>query len=354
MKYLRLLALLLVLPLTGLADDDLGLLLDGGQLSIDSSISPATALVPGQRARLDIEVATNTWFTGGTRIRIPEVPGLVILQTEQFAANTSEQRNGQTWVVQRWTLDVYPQQAGIFEVPAIELTIQVNGGELGNLQGQALAPPLSFEVTVPPALEQADFWVAAPRFSVSQQLDRDTDALAPGDAFERRIEFRGDDVLAMMLPDFSEERLPGLAAYPAPPELENCSNRGQASASRVQRISYVAEKPGDYLLPAQDFFWWDTRNGELRVLSLEAVSVQVQGDPASAAAPERRIDRRSLLRGLGLVASGIVIIALLLRFRPWRLLGGLAGPAQRLSQQIKALRRPALPRRLNPGNSAGD
>ena len=52
----------------------------------------------------------STWFTGGTRIRLPEVPGLVILQTEQFASNASERRGDQNWVLQRWTLDVYAQR----------------------------------------------------------------------------------------------------------------------------------------------------------------------------------------------------------------------------------------------------
>jgi len=50
--------------------------------------------VPGQKVTLTLEIATDRWFAGGTRIGIPEVPGLVILQTEQFASNASETHNG--------------------------------------------------------------------------------------------------------------------------------------------------------------------------------------------------------------------------------------------------------------------
>ena len=348
------LTLCLLLPLAGQAEDDLAPLLAADQLAVDSSVNPDSGLVPGQRASLVIEVATSTWFTGGTQIRIPEVPGLVILQTEQFAANTSETRAGQTWVVQRWTLDLYPQRAGDFTLPPIQLSLQVNGGDLGDLSGNTNAPPVSFSVAIPPPLAELDFWVAAPRFSVSQRLDRDTGALAPGDAFERVIEFRGEDVLAMMLPDFSEERRPGLAAYPAPPELENRSNRGESSARRVQRISYVAEQPGDYLLPAADFFWWDTERQVLSVLTLDAIEVHVAGDPAAAAATAPRMDRRRVLEGFGGLLLVLALGALALRYRPWRRLPVMLSPVQQAWRRLMALRRPALPERLNPGSNAVD
>ena len=64
-------------------------LVDGGDLTVSTALSPPTDIVPGQHLRLLIEVATTRWFTGGTRIDIPEVPGLVVLQTEQFASNAS-------------------------------------------------------------------------------------------------------------------------------------------------------------------------------------------------------------------------------------------------------------------------
>jgi hypothetical protein len=327
---------------------DLQPLLDSGELRVDSSIEPSDGLVPGQRGRLVLSVATGTWFTGGTRIRIPEVPGLVILQTEQFAANTSETRNGRTWVVQRWTLDLYPQREGDFTIPAITLSVQVNAGDRGNLSGDIESPPLAFRVSLPAALAQADRWVAAPAFSVTQRVDRDLDSLQPGDAFERRIEFRGEDVLAMMLPVFEEDPLPGLAAYAAPPQLDNRSNRGRAIASRTRVISYVAEQPGRYVLPAQDFFWWNTRAQALEVLSLEALTVEVAGEAPVEIADASRLSPRQLLTLAGAVLGLGLAGWLLWRYRPWRVLRVLADPLRRLQAFWIKLRRPALPDRLNP------
>ena len=355
-RALLLVCLWLALAVPAQATEELEALLAQGQLSIASEMQSGELLVPGQRARLVIEIATSTWFTGGTRIQIPEVPGLVIMQNEQFAANASESRQGQTWVIQRWSLDVFPQRAGAFTIPPIALSLQVNGGERGNLQGQISAPAVNFTVAIPAPLEQAEFWVAAPLFSVEQHLDRDTDTLQPGDAFERSIEFTGDDVLAMMLPAFDEERQPGLAAYPAPPVLENRNNRGQTSASRVQTISYVAEKPGNYLLPAQEFFWWNTAAQELSVLSIPAIEVHVAGElpVQSGAAAVNRVKRDALVSAIIVAVVAVLLALLLLRYRPWKRLSALAEPIQTFRERLAALRRPALPQRLNPDSSAGD
>jgi hypothetical protein len=347
-------ALCLAVPASG--QDDLQSLVNAGKLSVSSRISGSGQVVPGQRAELTLEVATSTWFTGGTRIRIPEVPGLVILQTEQFAANASETRNGKSWVLQRWTLDVYPQRAGDFTLPAIALSLNVNGGERGSLTGELLSQPLDFSVQMPAALAQADFWVASPTFSVAQSLDRETGALEPGDAFERRIVFKADDVQAMMLPAFKAERLPGLAAYPAPPELTNSNNRGQTTASRVQTISYVAEAPGDYVLPATDFFWWNTRKQVLEVLTLPALDVHVKGvHVSSEAAAAKQLDKERVMTVTAATLLALLLLWLLFRYRPWGVVyRHLEAPVTSLRQSLRNLRRPALPERLNPDNNAED
>jgi len=338
--------------------DELQALQASGKLQLTSSLNPSENLVPGQKVTLTLKVATDRWFSGGTRISIPEVPGLVILQTEQFASNASENRDGQSWVIQRWTLDVFPQRAGDFIIPPIQLQVKVNAGEAGDLQGTLSSPATRFSTAIPAPLAQAEQWVAAPVFEVSQHFDRALEGLQVGDAFEREILFEAQDVMAMMLPAFAPEKLPGLATYPSPPVLDNNSNRGQAVARRTQRISYVVEQEGRYLLPEQEYFWWDTQRGELNLLSLPATEIVVGtgGSAGTSAAVQSSLDitPRQLLAALvGLLTlAGFVWLA-----RKWLSRLPLARATSQLSswwQQLKALRRPALPEQLNPGSNAGD
>ena len=348
-------AVILLCAGTALAgDDDIATLRADGHLTVHSAIAPGANVVPGQKLGLTIEIATDSWFSGGTRIKIPEVAGLVILQTGQFAANATERRDGVTWVVQRWTLDIYPQQAGNFTVGPIPLQIQI-GDSAGNVEGGTTSPAVSFSVAVPEALEQADFWVAAPQFSVAEAFDRDLEGLEPGDAFERTITFEGSDTMAMMLPAFEAGEIPGLAGYPAPPVLDNYNNRGEVRARRVQSISYVVEAAGEYLLPGQDFFWWDTSSGELRLVSLPANKIHIAGSTAAGAHYGRqRLETRTLAIAAGSLALLGLVAWLLLHYRPWRWLEALAKPAGRFWALVKSLGRPVLPERLNPENNAGD
>jgi len=346
--------LALVTAVGGVTAADLQDLVDGDHLRIDGHLSPAQGLVPGQKVRLVLEVATDSWFTGGTRITPPEVPGLVILQTEQFAANASENRDGRSWVIQRWTLDVFPQRAGDFTIPPVRMLLRVSDGASGTVEGTLSGPALTLSAAIPDALADLPHWVAAPAFSVGQTFDRELDTLAVGDAVERSIRFEASDVMAMMLPSVEPQRLAGLGTYPAPPELDNRVNRGEALATRTERVSYVAEQPGEYLLPELEFFWWNTRDNALELVTLPETRIAVGGavanDREDRAAPEPRRAAGLIAALLCLVAAGYGVRWLLRRLPRQRLRATLLA----WRTQVAALFRPALPERLNPGSSAGD
>jgi hypothetical protein len=335
---------------------DIEALVAAGQLQIDAKLTPAGTIVPGQKLTLTLEIATDRWFSGGTRIKLPEVPGLVIMQTEQFASNASERRGTQNWVIQRWMLDVYPQRAGDFTIPPISARVEVNRGD-GDVEGSLTSPPVDVTVTLPESLADVAQWVAAPDFTAEQRFDRPPEKLKVGDAFEREVVFEASDVMAMMLPAFAAEELTGLAAYPSPPVLDNSSNRGQTLATRSQRISYVAQADGEYLLPARDFFWWNTARGELQVLTLPATTIIVGAGVASEGDTNSRtlrITPRQLMMAAGGVVLLIVVLWLARKLLTRLPLAPVAAAIAAGWKRLQDLRKPALPERLNPDNNAGE
>lgn len=360
-RALRQAALLLLLCWAGIAGsaDEVTLqqLVDEGRLELDARLTPDAGVVPGQKMTLTVEIATERWFSGGTRLSLPEVPGVVILQTEQFASNASERRGDQNWVLQRWTLDVYAQRPGDFTLPPVTARVKINADGAGDVEGALETPPLNFSAALPDALAGIEQWVAAPEYTVSQSFDRSLEGLQMGDAFEREIVFAASDVMAMMLPTFSAENLPGLAAYPAPPVLDNSNNRGQIRASRTERISYVVQAEGEYQLPAADFFWWDTSRAELKVLSLPATTITVGAGVAGGNDKPKYMPSFSPRQWL-LSAGGLGLLAVLLwlggRYLPRLPLSRLGSALAAVRGKIRQLRKPALPERLNPGNSAGE
>ena len=73
---------------------------------------------------------------------------------------------------------------------------------------------------------------------------------------------------------------------------------------RSQRISYVMETQGLFLLPARDYFWWDTGSGELKLLSLPATEILVGEGGATAAGSDASALDMHPLRLLA-VAGGV-------------------------------------------------
>lgn len=329
---------------------------ESGRLELRTSLSQVSNVVPGQQIKLTLEIATDRWFAGGTRIEIPEVPGLVILQTESFASNSSEMRAGISWVIQRWNLEVYAQGEGTFTIPPILARIKVSeeGGAL--VEGPLSGPALEFSATRPESLRRAQAWVAAPSFSATQTFDSDLENLAVGDAIERKILFEAEDVMAMMLPTFEEPELNGFTRYSEPPELKNSSNRGTTLASRESTLTYIVQAQGKYQLPAQEYFWWDTRSNKLELVSLPAVSINVgAGTPTDNPSSGENTDYRQI--AFWILAVSLVLICIVWIAKKLPVVSALAGAKKSwniLRELWRRVRQPALPKTLNPGSSSED
>ncbi len=278
---MRALLILLLLVSCQVAASTPKTLVERGELRIKAWLNAEQQFVVGQQVDLTIEVATRTWFTGGTRIKIPEVNNLVVLQRDAFAANLNLREQGQTWVAQRWSLQLYPQQAGIYLLPSIALTVSVNDGSGSSVKGELETDELGFEAVIPEAMSNAEQWLAAPVFEVSEELDRPLEGLNAGDAIRRNITFRAEKLTAMMLPSVEAAAPDGLAAYQELPKLTDKSNRGKASAERREEIVYVVEREGQYLLPELSFHWWNTASQQAELIVLPVLKIDA-GHPTSA------------------------------------------------------------------------
>jgi hypothetical protein len=266
-------------------------LVEGGQLTVNAWLQPEADAVVSQQVLLNIEVATTTWFAGGTKIGLFDIDDVVVLRREKFANNSTKRETGQTWVVQVWTIALYPQRAARFTVPEIELTLAIADGNGGEIEGTAKTSPISFSAVIPRPLAEQKQWVATSSLRVEQSVSRDIETLRVGDAIVRTIEIKADDIAAMMLPTLTAKEYDGLAVYEKLPKVEDSVNRGSYFAARTQELTYVAEKQGQYIIPEQEFYWWDTTNNSVQVEELPKLTVTVG---AGAPVEESAVDDESV------------------------------------------------------------
>lgn len=252
------------------------------KVRIKTWIEPKEGIITKQQVQLLIEVATDKWFSGGTRFGRFEIEDAIVLQREKFAVNSTRSEDGKSWTVQQWTLVVYPQREGKFFIPSIPVNLSIAGENLEAIVGQLNTRPMSFVAKTPNELRDKDNWVVTTRYEIEVSFDKPVKELKPGDALIRTIHISADDLPAMMLPKVAAEDIPGIAIYQKPPRVSDKVNRGDYLAERIETFTYVFEKSGEYQLPAQTYHWWNLESDSHETIEIPATMLRVSSSSAGA------------------------------------------------------------------------
>ena len=277
-------------------------------------VEPEQNIIARQQVYLQIEVATDKWFSGGTQIGHFEIKDAIVLQREKFAVNSTRSEGEKNWTVQQWTLVVYPQRDGLFEVPVIPLKLSIAGDDAESIIGEVFTQPFNFEATIPEQAVDESNWITTSRFEIEESFNKTPDELKPGDALIRTIRMSADNLPAMMLPAVTLDDIQGIAVYAKPPQLNDKVNRGDYLAERTQVITYVFEKAGEYLLPKQSFYWWNLETESYEVIELEEHVLTISGSVSAVGQGEQAsqgIDKNRLVELLPLIKKVIALLMIL-------------------------------------------
>jgi hypothetical protein len=146
-------------------------------------------------------------------------------------------------------------------------------------------PRIEFSAFIPDAAATLRPFLAAKKLTLEQTVQRSSDQLKTGDSVKRSVTIKADGTPAMLLPPQSFAAIDGLALYPAQPSLaDHTDGRTDAlTATRVDSATYMLQRPGDYVLPAIDVNWWNISTQKIEHAHIDAVSFQVQANPAQSA-----------------------------------------------------------------------
>jgi len=291
-------------------------LLDENHLTISQRLIPESP-VQGQEVTLEIEVSTDRWFSGGTRLKPMLTDDVLVMQRQELATNSTKQENGKTRVIQLWELSLFPQEEGMQFSPAIDVSVKINT-EAGVVEGTHQLEPMIMQVSAPVEVTDIEKWIAAKKFSIESSFSRPLDDIQLGDAFTQTIKIRADNVLAMMLPETKIPVIDGLGIYQQLPQLKNNSNRGAKEAVRIETINFVAEKKGSYKLPSQTFYWWDTDTNSLQEETQEAVSFSVGGTAVTVDTGKALNYTAFIIEQWRLAVAIVAFIILILIYRFWK------------------------------------
>lgn len=301
---------------------------EGPRTMVRAHLEPAGRVVVGQPVKLVVDVLVTTWFTGAPEFPVFDLPGALVIRSDEQAPHLTEQIDGVTWFGLTQIYIVTPMEPHQFVIPRLQILLHP-GMAPGPVK--VWSPARKFTAQVPAGAEGAAVFLSTSRLDMVQRFDHKPAGLHVGEAFTRTLTSTAKGTQAMFLPPIHFAEVEGLAIYPNAPKVENISRdrEGFIAGRRIDSATYVVQKPGHYELPAVTVQWWDLRLGKLREHTVPPVVFDAAPNPDyrpeialpaeldESARPRSSIEdmRRWTIGGVGALAGAIVLWQLWTRFR---------------------------------------
>lgn len=311
-----------------------------------SAVAGAAAL---PRVFIETDVsARNPYVQAATRVTVrvfsaralyhpdldlPATADAIIRQIGNDDRSTAE-RGGRSYDVLTREYLVFPQRSGKVTLPGAQLSAQVltsngrpdpfRGGQAGGVISpygygamsiaveplQLKGDGISLDVRPRPAGAVSSYWMPARQVTLTSTWQPQTLQVHVGDALTLDMTEQAEGLTAEQLPDLTTllSVPPGLKVYPEEPKLDNFSQGDTVIGRRQQSIALIADRPGQYILPALHLRWWNTTRDAPQEVVMPERTLAIGAAPAAASA--------SAARGL---ASAEGVLGAPAARDPWRL-----------------------------------
>jgi hypothetical protein len=274
---------------------------------VRTSVSKSSVSV-GEPVTLAVEVFVPTWFSGAPQFPEIKVDGAIVTRSDQ-TLNLVEQFDGETWAGQRREYSIIPLRDGGLTVSPFDVVVRyaLDGAKPSDPTPVA-TEPVELTALIPPGAEGMDVFIASTRLTVEESWEPRDAELKAGDSVTRVITIRVVNVPSILLPSTGAGSAPdGVAVYASDPVTrDEGGERGSARVgTRVERVSYVFEKEGEYTFAPVAVSWWDPVAGRVKTSSTAEASFVIASNPDLApvipppppdAAPVVRADRTLRVR----------------------------------------------------------
>jgi hypothetical protein len=143
-------------------------------------------------------------------------------------------------------------------------------------------PAFQVEARLPPGGEHLPGLIATRELHVAQTWQPEPSKGRVGDGFTRTVTLTAPDVPGMVFPPLLPAKVDGLGVYPKPPVVQDHVERSDFTGKRIEEVTYICERSGQFTLPALIIPWCDLKNQTLMQVTLPAVTLEVEPAPASS------------------------------------------------------------------------
>ncbi|MEZ5582657.1 MAG: hypothetical protein R3F37_07725 [Candidatus Competibacteraceae bacterium] len=242
----------------------------------------------GQRIVVEIDLLSTGFTFSNQQFDLPDLPGVVSIPPDNATLNLSESIDGETWQGMRYQLSLFVLKPGAIELLPLSVSFSVAMGYGSEPEPfRFTSEPLRIEVKLPPNAEGLVGLVTTSRFALQTDWQPEPTGLKVGDALTLTVQRRAADVPGAAIPPFELATVDGLTAYPAEPEISDSTARGDLTGERIDKVTYVLQKPGDYQVPGSTVHWFDPTTKTLHSEEIAPLEFTVVPNPDTKLSPTK-------------------------------------------------------------------
>lgn len=207
----------------------------------------------------------------------------------------SDQQGDVSYAGIRYEFLIYPQEAGLYVVPAQTITVTFADNPPHTVQTEVPVPAVNFEAVIPDAARDLNPFVSATGLSLQQEIRPSSNSLKVGDAITRIVTIKAEEAPAMLLPPPTFAPVAGARIYRSAPRLNDQFDQraDMLTSTRTDSAIYMLEAAGTVTLPALDVAWWNAKDQKIDRVRAEFVRSPW---PAVLSRPEPLPNRAAFLR----------------------------------------------------------
>ena len=232
-----------------------------------------------QPFELRISVYTQTWFTTAPNLDNIVIPGSITIKKDR-AQGSYETINNVRYTLLNFDFIVFPIKEGELLIP--EISLKYSTPDKGDFKGKDVERKTEALRVMVDSLGN-DFslsnWLVAGNFNVSESWNKDMGALKVGDVVERKISIKAAGTLAALLPSSDSLSISWGRVYHRTPILENRMVNGILKSERTETVTILLEKPGKFVIPEQNYFWWNPEKRKNYSKSLSERKIIIEDNP---------------------------------------------------------------------------
>lgn len=248
---------------------------------VRAHLEPARDVLVGEPVRMSVTVYVPNYFTGSPDFPEFEMEGAVIVLPQDRPENSNTEIGGVRYAGITETYVIYPQRAGDFHLPPVQLTVPFASAPPKSTVAKVSLPAITFRADVPAAAKGMDYFLPTTSLTIRQVWSSTLTKLRVGDSVERTITVTATKVQAMLIPPLPFDIPDGIRIYPEEPHVQDQkTDRGDfVFGRRVQSAKYLLQKEGQYTLPPLEVKWWNLSKNRMETASLPEVHLTVAPNP---------------------------------------------------------------------------